>query len=236
MTNALVYHVASGQAFFSGVVLILLAVLSAYRKGSRWRAFGRTVAACLGLTLIAISATPLPAWFYIISAAVWLAWLMVERGSSRASLRSRQALRYAVLAAWGTGAALEIPYHLTPALPRMGNPAVYVVGDSISAGMGGEAETWPRALARRHRIEVHDLSLAGATVATASRKQSARSAEPGALLLAESGGNDVLGRKVARSSCWSCRSLRFTTATAQPSGDWRGDTVWRSSRSECCWE
>src|SRR4051812_1052045 len=75
----------------------------------------------------------------------------------------------------------------------MGNPPVFVVGDSISAGMGGESVTWPRLLVRRQQIVVHDLSLMGATVASAGREQAGHVAEPVALVLAEIGGNDLLG-------------------------------------------
>ena len=78
-------------------------------------------------------------------------------------------------------------------MPRMGDPPVDVVGDSVSAGMGGEAETWPGVLARRHHVLVHDLSLPGATVESAIREQSGRLSGPGSLVLAEIGGNDVLG-------------------------------------------
>jgi acyl-CoA thioesterase-1 len=75
----------------------------------------------------------------------------------------------------------------------MGNPPIYVVGDSISAGMGGEAETWPRILARQHDVQVHDLSRAGANVATALRQQAGQFVGTGSLVLVEIGGNDVLG-------------------------------------------
>jgi acyl-CoA thioesterase-1 len=192
MRNALVYHVASGQAFFSGVALIDLAVLSAFRTGGRWSASCRTISACVGLFLIAVSATPLPSWLYFISGVVSLAWIGAEGASQAASRRSRLWLRAAVLAAWWLGVALELPHHLSPTVPWMGNPPVYIVGDSVSAGMGGEAETWPNRLSRRYHVVVRDLSLPGANVATALR-QAGQVTGPTSLVLAEIGGNDVLG-------------------------------------------
>jgi acyl-CoA thioesterase-1 len=96
-------------------------------------------------------------------------------------------------AVWALGIAMELPYHLAPSVPSLGDPPVYVLGDSLSAGMGGEPATWPRLLARRHGVDVRDLSLAGATVATAGRDQAGRVTEGGALVLAEIGGNDILG-------------------------------------------
>ncbi len=78
-----------------------------------------------------------------------------------------------------------------PDLPRMDNPPDFLVGDSLSAGMGGEPETWPKLLARGHHVVVHDLSRSGADVATAMR-QAEQVIDPAPLVLAEIGGNDVL--------------------------------------------
>jgi acyl-CoA thioesterase-1 len=110
-----------------------------------------------------------------------------------ASSKRKLVLRIAVLVAWSLGSLIEFPHHLVPALPRLGNPAVIVVGDSISAGMGGEAARWPEILARRHHVEVNNLSLAGSDVAGALQQQAGRVVGSGSLVLAEIGGNDVLG-------------------------------------------
>ena len=189
MANALIYHMASGQAFFSGVALVTLAVLLATRRPGRWSASGRIVSACVGLALIALSATPLPSWFYLLAGGITLAWLI---GEGRAGGALRRGLRGAVLAIWWAGVALEAPYHITPAPARSGAPTLYVVGDSVSAGVGGEAETWPEILARRHGIVVRDLSQPGANVKYA-RDQARRVEGSASIVLAEIGGNDVLG-------------------------------------------
>jgi acyl-CoA thioesterase-1 len=196
MKDALIYHVASGQAFFSGVALVQLALMLSLRPMSRWASFGRRVGACGGLALIAASATPLPAWLWVAAVGVTVFWIGVE-GSAGAGLRRLQPwLRGAVLGLWWLGVALEWPYHRMPAIPRLGDPPLYVVGDSVSAGMGGERETWPRRLGRLHGVVIHDLSLAGATVGSA-RQQAARVREPRSLVLAEIGGNDVLAGTTA---------------------------------------
>jgi acyl-CoA thioesterase-1 len=193
MRDALIYHVASGQAFFTGVALITLAVLLALRPTNRWRSLGRTIAACAGLLLIASSATPLPAWFSPVVEVLTLAWIVAE-SSARARFRiPRPWLRGGVLAAWWMGLALELPYHRMPDVPRLDSSSLAIVGDSISAGMGGEAVTWPKLLAHERGVVVHDLAQAGATVAGAGREQAGRLPGPGTLVLAEIGGNDILG-------------------------------------------
>jgi acyl-CoA thioesterase-1 len=193
MTSAIVYAVASGQAFFVGVVLVSLAALLGFAGGGRWPALGRMAAALWGLALVAFSATPLPPWYSLLAGPLVLAWLVTERGSGLVPACGRRGLRIAVLAACAVGAAIEIPYHIMPAIAPMGAPTVFVVGDSISAGMGTEADTWPRILARRHGVRVRDLSLAGATVATALRDQAPGVTGTDALVVVEIGGNDVLG-------------------------------------------
>jgi len=192
MVNALVYHIASGQAFFSGAALIQLAALSAFYPGGRWPARSRTVSACAGLILVAVSASPLPAWFYLAAGPVTLAWTSVERSIKTTFQCTRVWLRVAVLGIWSLGTAQELPFHRAPTVLPMGDPQVFVVGDSLSAGMGGEAETWPKMLSRQHRVVVHDLSLPGADVATALR-QAGQVGGPASLVIAEIGGNDILG-------------------------------------------
>jgi acyl-CoA thioesterase-1 len=98
----------------------------------------------------------------------------------------------AVPAAWWLGVALEVPYHLSPSIATPRNPLIYVVGDSLSAGMGSEARTWPKILASTHGAAVANVSVAGADVSKAM-EQAGRVVEPGSIVVAEIGGNDVLG-------------------------------------------
>jgi acyl-CoA thioesterase I len=191
MMNALIYHVLSGQAYFSGVALIQIAWLIALCSGGRWPAVFRAVAACAGLILIAVSATPLPTWFYLIAGPVTLFWIWLESSTRTTARRSRLWFRCAVPAMWGLGIALELPFHLLPALPVMGNPPVFVIGDSLSAGIGGKIETWPKLLSRRNGIVVHDLSVSGADVTTAMQ-QAVQVSGAMSLVIVEIGGNDVL--------------------------------------------
>ena len=78
MVNALVYHIVSGQAFFSGVALISLAAFLATRPHGRWSSLGRTSLARVGLVLIVVSATPLPIWFYVVVGTGRIAWIWIE--------------------------------------------------------------------------------------------------------------------------------------------------------------
>jgi lysophospholipase L1-like esterase len=68
---------------------------------------------------------------------------------------------------------------------------LYVIGDSVSAGIGGPHEqTWPALLAENYGIEVVNLAQSGATAASACRQAERIGDGPG-LVLREIGGNDL---------------------------------------------
>ena len=123
---------------------------------------------------------------------VTLLWLAAER-SVRDRRARRRWLRVAVVVAWVTASAIEVPYHLPPAPELTGHPTVYVIGDSLAASVGGSGEeTWPQLLGRGHPIEVVNLARVGATTASAVKQADALPPDGGVVLL-EIGGNDLLG-------------------------------------------
>jgi acyl-CoA thioesterase-1 len=83
-----------------------------------------------------------------------------------------------------------------PSLPRLGQPDLFVIGDSVSAGIGDRKVTWPQLLAQQHSLLVHDLSQMGANVASAM-KQARLLKDKDGLVLLEIGGNDLLGTTTA---------------------------------------
>ncbi len=188
-----VYHIASGHAFFSGIALLGLAGLSAFFRGGRWLAFCRVLLTSAGALLVAVSSTPLPVWFYGIAGAVTLAWVAVECLIKPIHRRLGRMLRCAMLAVWCLGIALEVPYHVMLAVPRLPDAKVFLIGDSLSAGINGEKETWPKLFSRSHDVVFADLSRSGAGTAEAMRQaEQVNVSGPTALVLVEIGGNDVL--------------------------------------------
>lgn len=185
--NPIVTHIASGQAFFTGVFLIILAALLSLRQQRMAR---RAMVLCflVGVIVVAISSTPLPWWSYGFAGIVTLAWLVTLFRK-----RSQRGTVYAMVAVWLAAALLELPYHLLPRVEPVNEQSMTVIGDSVTAGLGDEkTETWPRILAREHGIIVQDLSHVGDTVA-AARKRVAEAQIDSPLVLLEIGGNDILG-------------------------------------------
>ncbi|MHC4406183.1 MAG: SGNH/GDSL hydrolase family protein [Planctomycetota bacterium] len=186
--NWLVYHIASGHAFFTGVVLVIIAALTSTR--SKPIAKRITVSAFLiGAIAITISSTAIPYWYYVIALVLTLAWAI-----SRYVKKWRRWAPFAVIAAWAVAAAIEVPYHITPTLNATSSRSITIIGDSVTAGMGGndKSERWPHILARQHNLTVQDISHMGETAASAlKRVKRQQIASP--VVVLEIGGNDLLG-------------------------------------------
>jgi acyl-CoA thioesterase-1 len=187
-----VYPFGSGAAFFLGVGFMAISLLVFVYFQRRWVKVLATWIAIVGLVFISASSTPLPYWLYAAAAVVTILWLMAER-SARPRLRdSRRALQWTVSTIWLAATAIEFPYHVAPTVPSAGRPVLYVLGDSISAGINEHEEAWPQMLGRKRSVEVVNVSRVGASV-TSARRQASQLPSTGGLVLIEIGGNDLLG-------------------------------------------
>ena len=186
--NWLVYHIVSGQAFFTGVGLLILAAVS---STSTRPIFSRitVLSFLIGVIAVVISSTAISYWCYGVAGAVTLVWI-----ASRFKPAWRRWSAYAVVAVWLIAALLELPYHITPSLDPARTRTMTVIGDSVTAGVGGDetSETWPHLLARQHQIAVQDISHMGETAAAALKRAKSQSIES-SVVVVEIGGNDVLG-------------------------------------------
>jgi acyl-CoA thioesterase I len=191
--SLVIYFFGSGLAFFVGVGLVLLAVLLATLR--RWPALQRLsrLLAIIGVIFVAFSAAALPYWFYATAAVATFVWLVLERRWNHTSRFRLAVVRLMVALVWLAGGLIEGQYQIPPTIAAQGLPALWIIGDSLTAGEGNpKTETWPRILARTHGIVVHDHSQAGATVGSALRNLEWQPLGDGIVLL-EIGGNDLLG-------------------------------------------
>jgi acyl-CoA thioesterase-1 len=191
--DPVIYFVGSGNAFFVGAAAVLLGLNISILASGRMLLLVRNLAVLIGVILVAISATPLPWELYAILALITCVWLPLEWLKARVWPKAMIAARTATLAVWLAALGMELPYHFTPTLPALENPVLFVIGDSVSAGMREREEgTWPKRLAQDRHIDVRDFSKMGATVGSA-RMQAERIGEAPGLVLLEIGGNDLLG-------------------------------------------
>ena len=98
-----------------------------------------------------------------------------------------------VIAVAFTAMLIEMPKHMIPFVGGQPRDTLYVIGDSISAGIDQDELVWPTILARTHRVQVVNLSRPGACLA--SILPQADRIQPGpCIVLLEIGGNDLLGK------------------------------------------
>jgi acyl-CoA thioesterase-1 len=192
--NWLVYHIASGHAFFTGVLLMLVAEVAATKA----RPIANRVAVLafvVGAIAIVVSSTAIPYWSYAVAGLANATWIASRFSQSK---KWRTWASWAMAAAWLIAAGLELSYHFTPSLAPAPSRAVTIVGDSITAGIGENetSETWPEILARRHHIAVQDISHVGETARSALKRVRAHEIDS-PVVIVEIGGNDVLGSTTA---------------------------------------
>jgi acyl-CoA thioesterase I len=197
--NPFVLCFVNGTSFFVG--LILTAAACAARLRQVHIKTGRVLAAIslAGAVLVVLSGTPSP----LGAQWVWLVYLLVilvildRPPSSRPALGTRRAALLGFLAiSLGMG-MWELRYHRSPRLDIGPNQTIYVIGDSISAGMRPQEKPWPLVLADISGVRVVNLALAGATTETAL-SQAKQVKNPNAVVIIEIGGNDLLGDTDAR--------------------------------------
>jgi acyl-CoA thioesterase I len=150
------------------------------------------VLALAGIATVLLSATPLPGWAYGLWTLAALAVLAAGQWPDTPPvLRLRGFI--VVLAITAALLAAEWPRYRSPVLRIPPSTPIVVIGDSISSGVGSGERTWPMVLSDRLARPVVNLARPGAT-AQSARDQVRAIAGPGAFVLLEIGGNDLLNR------------------------------------------
>ncbi len=200
--NWLVYHIVSGQAFFTGVSLLILSAVSSMRSRP---IFSRITvwSFLIGVIAVVISSTAISYWYYGIAVTATLVWI-----ASRFKPDWRRRSAYAVVAICLIAALIELPYHISHSLNPARTRTITVIGDSVTAGVGGDetSETWPSLLARQHQIAVQDISHMGETAASALKRAKSQSIES-SVVVVEIGGNDVLGSTTSAKFAFDLEAL-----------------------------
>jgi len=188
--DPIVLRFADGTFFFVGLAAAALAVLLLLRFHNRLFRSCLTVLALLGIILVVISATPQPLWAY----ALWLLPVVggLVLGNRANSPRNPRIVAGALVAAITAGFCLaEARYQHLPRMSVPNGKTVYVLGDSISAGMRKRERCWPAVLEETTGLAVVNLAQPGATAQSAT-KQAAGITETNSIIVVEIGGNDLL--------------------------------------------
>ena len=188
----IVWFCAAGYSFFIGTLLFILAILLSIFFKKPWSKTIIYVLIVTGIFSIFLSATPFALWFYAIWAITLVLWLIVINSKLSTKELNWQKIASALFLLMCISAILiELPYHLKPSIPKGNFDKLYIIGDSVSAGIGGRNEqTWSKILHEKYKVNVINLSEAGATVHSALRQVDKIESQSGIVLL-EIGGNDL---------------------------------------------
>lgn len=235
----LLYHLYSGQLFFSAA-LLLLAVASATLLGLLdGRPILRSVCSVIAMASIpaaALSGTPMPALQTVLLLGATLPFALF---GIVAPPRRRAILAGIAMAATIAGVAAEIRWHL-PVTPISKPRRIIVIGDSLSTGGFGESRPWPQIVASQIGAELQNLALAGETTSSAIHNQlpDVPALQAGDCVVIAIGGNDMLDRlppggfdsALARileaSSAGGRRNVVILELPIVP-GEWRYGTIQR---------
>lgn len=189
--SSLLLRFADGTVFFDGLILCLVAqLLLSVTRARRVR----SVLVCLvlvGMLLVLVSSTPLPVWVYVLWLIACGGGLFVNR-PFRFAPRMRMAVVAVLLLLTVILSLSEMKFRAAPTIMIHKESTIYILGDSISEGMGERYVYWPELLSQETSIEVVNLAKAGSTVESAIKLASGI-VEPGSLVIIEIGGNDLLG-------------------------------------------
>ena len=192
MDHPFLYYFLDGTVFYAGILLVLTGGLGLACMPGRAARFILSSLIILGLILAVISATPLPLWLYLIWSGYILTALMLL---NRTKTAKRSKAIISIVAGTITAALglYEISFARIPNVIIEKEQTIYVLGDSVSAGMGNIEQCWPSIFAEITDTRVVNLAQAGAKVDEAI-KQAQEINKSHALVIVEIGGNDLLSK------------------------------------------
>jgi acyl-CoA thioesterase-1 len=194
--NPIVFHIASGDAFFSGIGAILAAVILenwAAVQSSNFASRTARLGTLVGAILMGLSSNP---------STLFCVMAVFASAVSRSIWTSqRNTIYWIAIAALVSQLGWQASYLRTKHLDIENFTHLLVIGDSIAAGMNEpQASKWPSIVADKSNLKLVDAARPGATTTDilplVLRTASVRNATTTVVVL-EIGGNDVLqGRAV----------------------------------------
>lgn len=188
--NPVTVQIANGNAFFIGIGMTIFAFILHFWLNKRFEIILLTSAWLIGISLVILSSTPISFWLY----GFWFGLCVATRFAFKSHISFKQkGLITAVFAIFSAAICLvELPFHFTKPIPVSKNETVFVIGDSISAGIEKKEETWPNVLGDLSDLNVKNLARAGATIEM-GLNQANEITSSNSLVIVEIGGNDLLG-------------------------------------------
>jgi acyl-CoA thioesterase I len=189
--NPIALQPANGNLFFVGLIIVATALFLRLWFEGRLSGLVLRIGYIAGIVFVTFSATPLSVWLYCLWFVLCVAAAMVVFYNIF-SFQRKLLASFAVLICSIAMFLIELPYHLSPTIKISPQQSIFVIGDSISAGISTKERVWPDTLGDLSHFKVINLAKPAATVETAM-DQAAGITDSNSLVLVEIGGNDLLG-------------------------------------------
>jgi acyl-CoA thioesterase I len=197
--NYFIIHYISGEAFFSGIFLLIIAVALSFSSIKFIRLYLAGLTCAIGAVNIVVSATPLPLWIYIVLGILIIAQLIC---GDREKIKMKYKLSIGILLILASllAAAVELPFWISPSPMKLKSKNIFVLGDSLSAGVGFKGEkTWSEIVAENKNCNVINKSVGGGTASSAiGSLKKINNINKNDLIIIEIGGNDLLNGSSAK--------------------------------------
>jgi acyl-CoA thioesterase I len=189
-------YFASGESFYLGAGLLLLVIATSSWPPRRTSFWLRRLAIWLGVALIVVACPPFPLMVDAGLAAAFLRWLFFLNGISQRWHWLRIAATCTLIVYLSALSTSEWYQRKLPVIRARPGDDLVVLGDSISAGLGGNVQPWPEVMQRMSGFRVKNLSKPGAIMADGTAMANQVAADD-RLILIELGGNDLLAGEPA---------------------------------------
>lgn len=187
---AFLFFLSDGHGFVIGCILLFMGTLLSFNKMKK--VWTNIVQLCTvaGMILIIISGTPLPAFIYIFWFLLIINVLGFQNSEKEWQIKLFPIIRGVTSLFCIIVFLFEWPYLKAPVVPRNDLKVMYVIGDSVSAGIHKDELTWVKIIKENHGINIINLAQGGVGCREAiSQAQKVR--QSNALVLIEIGGNDL---------------------------------------------
>lgn len=197
--DSILWFCASGKSFFLGIFLLVIIVSMPTGDKKKWKLYILHLLRICALLLILLSSTPMHPLLYVAGFILLVA----------SCIKGKRQVLFKVLFVLFTLliTILEIPFHISPKIITDDIDSIYVIGDSVSAGMGSKSEkTWSDLLEEQTDIKTINMARAGATTESAI-KQLPQFIDEHSVVILEIGGNDLLGYTPLETFETACNEL-----------------------------
>ena len=186
---SILWFCAGGHSFFAGIALLTITAIIHYKIQHKVFLLGIYLLYAIFVSAILLSSTPLSGFLYLLWIIILISWLIIRNRQPKYAMHA-----LCILIGINFGLVLmETPWHLQRTITVHNIQQIYVIGDSVSAGMGTQDEkTWPVLLSEKIDVPVTNLAIAGATAGSALKRQAPKVVGENNLVFLEIGGNDLL--------------------------------------------